>query len=121
MGNVPEFDADELALQGWINREGIIPPSGQQELRESVGRVLDKLSVVRQELKDARLAHDLLLKENERCLARTIHLEGLHDAMLEQSYATKMVLDNEKRKFREFRTIIRMALESSEKESHETS
>jgi hypothetical protein len=38
------YDGDVLALQGWINREGIIPPSGQAELREAVGRVLRKLA-----------------------------------------------------------------------------
>lgn len=38
------FDGDILALRGWINREGVIPLSGQAELREAVSRVLCKLS-----------------------------------------------------------------------------
>lgn len=42
--SIPVFDADVLALQGWINRKGIIPPGGQAELRAAVGRVLDKLA-----------------------------------------------------------------------------
>ncbi len=38
-----KLDRDVLALRGWINLEGIIPPSGQVELRASVQRILEKL------------------------------------------------------------------------------
>ena len=59
----PEFDADVLALQGWINRAGLIPLSEQWRLREAVGRVLDKYEKLREELAEAREA--LMASRNE--------------------------------------------------------
>ena len=46
----PVFDGDVLVLQGWIDREGIIPPLRQHGLRETVSRVLLKVSKQQKEI-----------------------------------------------------------------------
>jgi len=40
----PVFDGDVMLLRGLCNRQGLVLPSGQAELRASISRVLDKFS-----------------------------------------------------------------------------